>query len=144
MDSVFLLKFIKFCIVGSTGVFVDFGVTYILKEKVKLNKYVANSMGFLLAATSNFILNRIWTFQSNNPQVGQQYLRFVLISIAGLLLNTMMIWLLNGKIHVKFHRLVMRLNSGIDNDKVDFYVSKLVAVFFVTIWNFFMNYFFNF
>ena len=59
-------QFFKFCVVGGSGVFVDFGVTYLCKEWLKLNKYVANSLGFLCASTSNYILNRIWTFQNEN------------------------------------------------------------------------------
>lgn len=60
-------QFFKFCVVGGSGVFVDFGVTYLCKEWLKLNKYVANSLGFLCASTSNYILNRIWTFQNEIP-----------------------------------------------------------------------------
>ena len=48
-------QFFKFCVVGGSGVFVDFGVTYLCKEWLKLNKYVANSLGFLCASTSNYI-----------------------------------------------------------------------------------------
>ena len=62
-------QFFKFCVVGGSGVFVDFGVTYLCKERLKLNKYVANSLGFLCASTSNYILNRIWTFQNENPDI---------------------------------------------------------------------------
>lgn len=32
-------QFIKFCVVGGSGVFVDFGVTYLCKEWLRLNKY---------------------------------------------------------------------------------------------------------
>ena len=39
------LQFIKFCVVGGTGVVVDFGITFLFKEKLKLNKYIANSHG---------------------------------------------------------------------------------------------------
>ena len=46
-------QFFKFCVVGGSGVFVDFGVTYLCKEWLKLNKYVDNSLGFLCASNSN-------------------------------------------------------------------------------------------
>ena len=59
-------QFLKFCIVGGSGVFVDFGITYLCKEWLRLNKYVANSLGFLCASTTNYILNRIWTFHNEN------------------------------------------------------------------------------
>lgn len=60
-------QFIKFCVVGGSGVFVDFGVTYLCKEWLRLNKYLANSLGFLCASTSNYVLNRIWTFHNETP-----------------------------------------------------------------------------
>ena len=121
-----VLQFIKFCVVGGTGVVVDFGITFLFKEKLKLNKYIANSLGFMAAASTNYLLNRWWTFRSHDPEVAQQYVQFVGISAIGLILNNIIIYLLNDK---------ARLN---------FYLSKLIAIGLVTLWNFFMNYYFTF
>ena len=60
-----IVQFIKFCLVGGSGVFVDFGITWFFKEICHINKYIANSIGFVCAATSNYLLNRIWTFESH-------------------------------------------------------------------------------
>ena len=120
------LQFIKFCVVGGTGVVGDFGITFLFKEKLKLNKYIANSLGFMAAASTNYLLNRWWTFRSHDPEVAQQYVQFVGISAIGLILNNIIIYLLNDK---------ARLN---------FYLSKLIAIGLVTLWNFFMNYYFTF
>ena len=120
------LQFIKSCVVGGTGVVVDFGITFLFKEKLKLNKYIANSLGFMAAASTNYLLNRWWTFRSHDPEVAQQYVQFVGISAIGLILNNIIIYLLNDK---------ARLN---------FYLSKLIAIGLVTLWNFFMNYYFTF
>ena len=120
------LQFIKFCVVGGTGVVVDFGITFLFKEKLKLNKYIANTLGFMAAASTNYLLNRWWTFRSHDPEVAQQYVQFVGISAIGLILNNIIIYLLNDK---------ARLN---------FYLSKLIAIGLVTLWNFFMNYYFTF
>ncbi|MFZ4547377.1 MAG: GtrA family protein, partial [Bacteroidales bacterium] len=46
----------KFGAVGATGVVVDFGFTWVSKEKFKIQKYVANTIGFTFAATSNYFL----------------------------------------------------------------------------------------
>ena len=100
---------------------IDFGTTWLLKEKVKINKYFANSLGFIIAATSNYFLNRFWTFQSENTQVATEYISFVLISIVGLGINNSVVYILTERV---------RLN---------FYLSKLFAVAVVTIWNFSMN-----
>ncbi|MCX6245197.1 MAG: GtrA family protein [Bacteroidetes bacterium] len=126
MDKIFLLKFIKFCIVGFSGVFVDFGTTYFFKEVLKVQKYVANAIGFTLAATTNYLLNRVWTFQSTNPHIVQEFSRFFVIALIGLGINSAIIWLMNGKF------------------KVNFYLSKLVATLIVTLWNFLINAYFTF
>lgn len=121
-----LLKFIKFGVVGASGVLVDFGFTWFFKEVVKIQKYVANAIGFTLAASSNYFLNRWWTFQSHNPNVAAEYSRFIFFSLIGLGLNTLVIWFLVSK------------------QKRNFYVSKLIAIGIVTIWNFFANLMFTF
>lgn len=114
-------KFLKFGVVGFSGVFVDFGLTYLCKEKLKIQKYIANAIGFTSAATSNYYLNRIWTFHSHNPEIALEYGRFLGIALIGLLINTLVIYLLVSK------------------TKTNFYLAKLVAIVIVTIWNFFVN-----
>lgn len=126
IDELLPLKFLKFCIVGTSGMIIDFGTTWILKEKVKINKYVANSTGFMLAATSNYLLNRFWTFQSENSHIATEYISFMAISIIGLGINNLVLFLLTEKM------------------KLNFYLSKLFAIGVVTIWNFFMNYLITF
>jgi len=122
----FLLKFLKFAAVGLSGVFVDFGVTYLCKEIFKIQKYVSNSIGFTVAASSNYIFNRIWTFESTNPDIAVEYSEFIIISLIGLAINNLILWLIIRKF------------------KINFYVSKLFAIGVVTIWNFFANAFITF
>jgi putative flippase GtrA len=122
----FILKFLKFACVGLTGVLIDFSTTYFFKEVVKIQKYVANAIGFTVAATSNYFLNRIWTFESHNPQIAIEYIKFLVISLIGLGINTLILWLLVSKF------------------KKRFYLSKLFAIAVVTVWNFFMNWIFTF
>jgi putative flippase GtrA len=122
----FFLKFIKFCIVGFSGVLVDFGITFLFKEVLKVQKYVANAIGFTTAATTNYFLNRMWTFESHNPQVVLEFTRFFLIALIGLGINSLIIWAMSGKF------------------KVNFYVSKLAATFVVTAWNFLINAYYTF
>ena len=73
LSVAFLWKFIKFCIVGATGVFVDFGITYVCKEYIKIPKYISNAIGFTFATTTNYYFNRIWTFGSNDPEIFTKY-----------------------------------------------------------------------
>jgi putative flippase GtrA len=122
----FLLKFVKFSLVGFSGVFVDFGITFFCKEYLKVQKYLANTFGFVTAAFTNYLLNRIWTFRSTNPQVFEEFTRFFMIALIGLGINLLIIWAMSGKL------------------KVNFYLSKLVATVLVTGWNFLINAYFTF
>jgi putative flippase GtrA len=119
-----LIKFIKFGIVGFTGLIIDFSITYILKEKLKVNRYISNSTGFILAASSNYLFNRIWTFNSHNPEVATEFISFIIISAIGLLINNSCIYLFEKKFN--------------------FYFSKVLAIGVTTFWNFFANYWITF
>ena len=121
-----LMRFIRFGIVGCSGMLVDFGVTWLCKEKLRWNKYLSNSLGFVLAATNNYIWNRLWTFESESEAVVREYLSFVVIATIGLALNNLIVYLLHERLHLHF------------------YLSKLIAVGCVTLWNFSMNYVFTF
>ena len=121
-----LFKFIKFCIVGFSGLIIDFATTWVLKEKLKTHKYLANSTGFIFAVSSNYIFNRIWTFQSTNASVALEYTSFFIVSLIGLLINNAMLYFIHEKL------------------KREFYFSKLIAIFLTTAWNFFANYFYTF
>ncbi|MEG1498323.1 MAG: GtrA family protein [Bacteroidales bacterium] len=114
----FVLKFLKFAIVGTLGFFLDFGVTYFCKEILKIQKYISNSLGFITAVISNYFLNRIWTFQSHNPELGAEFVKFIVISLVGLCLNNLIVYLCHGKWNVNF------------------YLAKVIAVLVVTFWNF--------
>jgi putative flippase GtrA len=123
--SAIIFKLIKFCLVGASGLIVDFSITFLLKEKVKTNRYFANAIGFCFAATSNYFLNRTWTFESNSSQVYQQYGLFIVFSLIGLGINTV----------------ILRF---FEQRKFNFYIAKFFAIVLTTFWNFGMNYFFNF
>lgn len=122
----FLAKFLKFGVVGASGLIVDFGFTILCKEVLRIQKYVANAIGFVLASSSNYYLNRIWTFESKNPAIGVEFSEFFLISLIGLGLNTLILYILVSRYKKKF------------------YISKAIAIGIVTLWNFFANAFFTF
>jgi putative flippase GtrA len=122
----FIIKLIKFCLIGFTGLIVDFGLTYFSKEILKIQKYISNAIGFTIATSTNYFLNRVWTFKSKNPDVVIEYTHFLFISLTGLVINSLILWVF-----------VSRLNHK-------FYFSKLIAIIVTTFWNFFANYLYTF
>jgi putative flippase GtrA len=126
VPSEFIIKLIRYGLVGLTGVLVDFSVTYVFKEYAKFSKYVANSIGFCTAVVTNYLLNRYWTFGAGTEDVFIQFGTFVIVSLIGLVINNFIIYLLSEKW------------------KINFYISKVVAIFVVVFWNFFVNYYYTF
>jgi putative flippase GtrA len=126
-----VLKFLKFGVVGASGMAVHGGLLFLLKEVVNLNPFVANTIGFIAAASSNYFLNRIWTFRSKEKQVGVEYVKFIIVSVIGLGINTGSLWL---------------LNTLLPQWAADwrFYILWVVAVGITTLWNFFGNLLFTF
>lgn len=123
----FFLKFIKFGIVGLSGMLIDFGITYLFKEKFRLHKYLANSVGFVLATGSNYLLNRYWTFTVAGQEARfTEFSEFFAIALIGLAMNNAIIYVFNDRL------------------KFNFYLSKLFAVALVSIWNFLANYMYTF
>lgn len=112
-----LNKFIRFSIVGCLGMVVDFGTTFMLKEKLRVPKYVANSSGFICAVCFNYLLNRYWTFQSHKA-IKSEFFLFLIISLVGLLINNFILWL-------SHHSL-----------RCNFYFAKLIATGITVVWNF--------
>jgi putative flippase GtrA len=121
-----IVKLIRFMLVGMGGTLLDFGTTFLLKERIKFNKYLANSIGFLTAGTSNYIFNRIWAFKNDSPQVLEQYLVFISISLVGLGILNLSVWFLHDKWNWNF------------------YVSKVLALFVVLAWTFSAHYLITF
>ena len=115
-------KIFKFGVVGCSGIIIDFSLTYLCKEKLRINKYISNAIGFSCAATSNFLLNNYWTFNENNESLlADRFFVFFIISLIGLGINSLVIALFINKFNFKF------------------YAAKIVAVGIVFAWNFLMN-----
>ncbi|MES2829903.1 MAG: GtrA family protein [Bacteroidota bacterium] len=126
LNKSFVLKFLKFGLVGVSGMIVDFGITYLFKEKFKIHKYIANSSGFVVATTTNYFFNRLWTFNNHDPNTMTQFGKFFMISLVGLAISNGLIYFLHEKL------------------KWNFYFSKACAIGLVSLWNFFANYLYTF
>ena len=122
-----LLSLIKFGFTGMSGLIVDFSVTWLLKDELHVNKFLANAAGFTMAEISNYIINRLWTFsERERTKVSRQFATFLMVSLIGLLLNSGFVYVFNEQL------------------LLNFYLSKAIAIMLVFFWNFSANYFFVF
>lgn len=118
---VFQFKFVKFGFVGAMGFVIDMAITWTLKEKVGIDLYVANGIGFVVAVTNNFYINKYWTFQDRDTRSGYQLGVFFAVALLGLVWNTLL------------------LKFFFNSVGLSFYTSKIIAILIVSIWNFMVN-----
>ena len=76
-------QFLKFGIVGASGMLVNFVVAHVLEKTTSLSWFADFAIGFMVGGISNYIFNRIWTFGSRrNPLL--EGLQFLVVSAIAL------------------------------------------------------------
>ncbi len=122
-------RFVRFGLVGFSGVFVDMVVLYLLSDPTTLSLPLTRSkiIAGEVAILNNFLWNDIWTFadvsraQLQGSQRLKRFLKFNMICLAGLVLNVLVLNLV--------------FNFVIPNR----YVANLIAIAIATVWNFWVN-----
>ena len=121
VKKVLKASFIRYIVVGATGFIIDIGMTYLLRDGLGVNQYIANLFGVTLAIINNFVLNKYWTFEDKSRNIGKQLVRYIIISILGIISNILLVWTFYG---------LLLLN---------FYGSKILAIVLIVFWNFYAN-----
>ena len=126
-----LNRFVRFCVVGASGVVVDMTVLCLLVEprflgwNVPASKVIAAEVAML----NNFAWNNLWTFSNptkpDSSQLLRHFWRFHAICGLGIAFAA---------------TLLQILHFGLG---LNLYLANLVAIVAVTAWNFFMNSRFN-
>jgi putative flippase GtrA len=73
----------KFAVVGAIGYVINLAVYRTLLH-AGLHFLAAATCSFLVAVTSNYTWNRIWTFRAERGHIGVQGMRFFVVSLASL------------------------------------------------------------
>ncbi|WP_353929200.1 glycosyltransferase [Okeanomitos corallinicola TIOX110] len=122
-------KFIRFGVVGLSGVFVDMAVLYLLSDSSTLEIPLTRSkiIAGEVAIFNNFLWNDAWTFadvsmqQKGWKQRIKRFLKFNVVCLAGLVINVLVLNIV--------------YNFLIPNQ----YIANLIAIAVATIWNFWVN-----
>ena len=121
-------RFVKFAAVGALGAVVDFSVLNLLILVAGVPKVWANTCSFTVAALSNFIWNRLWSFpESRARPIRTQLPQFALVSVIGLGINQAVFLSLD---HYIFSPLIGELGYNL---------AKAVAIVIVLFWNYGIN-----
>ncbi|BBD60450.1 dolichol-phosphate mannosyltransferase [Nostoc sp. HK-01] len=122
-------RFLRFGLVGLSGVFVDMAILYLLSDPTTLalpltrSKIIAGE----IAVFNNFLWNDAWTFADVSQRQQEwhhrlkRFLKFNLVCLAGLGINVLVLNLV--------------FNFVIPNR----YIANLIAIAVATVWNFWVN-----
>jgi putative flippase GtrA len=83
----------KFCVIGAVGYLINLAV-YDTLLHAGLHYLLAATCSFLVAVTSNYTWNRLWTFREERGHLGIQGMRFFLVSLAALGANLVVLHVL--------------------------------------------------
>lgn len=138
-------QFLKFCVVGGLGVFVDLGVFslvywgYFLRFGQSTGTIYAQTISFSVAVTFNFTLNKAWTFQDKERRkmkVTQLYIKFFAVNVSAWAIRTIIIYfILNYQSVWRFYGMPIAtwLISVLSIERF----ALLTAIIIVVFWNFF-------
>ena len=113
-----ILQIIKFGIVGVIATFVDVGVLVVLKELLHIDVLVSSAISFCVSVAVNYILSMTFVFKSKNQNKLREIVIFVLLSVGGLCLNQLILWI------------------GVTFTPVYYLIVKLFALVIVPVYNF--------
>lgn len=113
-------RFLRYGLVGCTGLIVDMGVFYLLHEVFELNYIVTNIISSTFGVINNFILNSLFTFKVKDKLL-KRFVSFYLIALVGMALSSGL--------------LVMM----IDGFRMDSMLSKMISVLIVAVFQYFLN-----
>ena len=108
-------QFVKFAVVGAVGTIVNLAVlklTLLLWGQFNEStpfavEAFASGLAFAVAVVNNYLLNRWWTFRSSGT-MGTEFLKFLVVSVAGLALNELVFWAFRAQLdlHVMLSQLL--------------------------------------
>jgi putative flippase GtrA len=79
--------------VGLISAVIDFGILYLLTDKLGFHYLVSATISFIIAASFNYYLNKTWTFKVGGSLIKQAGI-FLLIAANGVLCNSVILYLL--------------------------------------------------
>ena len=108
-------SFVRAQLAAFTGSAVDFLAFLFFSEVINSWYVYATALGALLGAITNFLLGRYWVFLATESKMRYQVIRYSIVSLGSLLLNTAGVYLLTeyGFIHPIYSKLIVGLLVGV-------------------------------
>lgn len=114
-------QFVKFAIVGVISTLIDWGAFYLFNHFLGVFYLIAKILSFILAVINSYLWNRSWTFRSQNKDKIEEFGKFIVVSLVGLGINTLIFYLAAGRLHLTY------------------ILSLIIATAITLVWNFLAN-----
>ena len=122
----------KFGVVGVIAFFIDFGIFKLLSGVFGVNYLVANFFGFTISLIFNYIASMTFVFErKENADRRAEFVIFTVLSIFGLVLNELIIFVCIEGIYLK----IPYLTANMSRQWAETF-GKIVATGIVMVYNF--------
>ena len=96
-------QILKFGVVGVVCFFIDFGLMVVLTELFSINYLISSGISFTVSVTVNYLLSMRYVFASkNDSNKAAEFIIFVTLSIVGLGINQLLMWIMVDKAHIYY------------------------------------------
>ncbi len=113
-------QFLSFLVIGGGCTLIQYMILYSLTEFLGLAPVISSSIGYVLSAILNYLLNRQLTFGSERKH-SESVPRFFAISVAGLIINAVIVY------------------SSQTVGGVHYLIAQIISTIIVLFWNFYAN-----
>jgi dolichol-phosphate mannosyltransferase len=123
-SAVFLSKAGRFFTVGTSGFLVNYLVSYFLANDMNVWYILATLIGIITSISTNFVLNKIWTFEDRNfspRRFLKQYVTFLGLCALGAVIQLSLVFVFVEYSHLQYG------------------ISLIMAVGFASLGNFLLN-----
>lgn len=92
-------QILKFGVVGGVAFVIDYGILFLLAKVIGLNELISAAISFIISLTFNYFLSTKWVFDAKK-QTPKEVIIFVLLSVVGLGINELLIYLGTKKLGI--------------------------------------------
>lgn len=101
-------KFIRYFIVGISGLVIDIGLLWLLKERGHMRAVIAIIFSQIIVLSYNFTFNKLWAFGSKGLS-HTQLVRYIVTAAWNYFFAIVFMWVFNEKLGLNY--LIVRLVS---------------------------------
>ena len=118
--KILFTQLLKFGVVGVMATIIDFFFLFLFTDVFGMYYLLSAAISFVLSTLFNYVASMRFVFNSkfSKDEKSKELILFVILSVSGLLLNQFLLWFFVEKIALYYM------------------AAKIVATFFVMMWNF--------